>query len=69
MIRGWVNGQTWSHRYSGPTVKLHGIFGYVGVGAPVFVLFKGQLDNTSVLQSTQPTSLQTQMPWGLIFPA
>ena len=54
MIRGWVNGQTWSHRYSGPTIKLYGIFDYVGVGALTLVLFKGQLDNTYVLQSMQP---------------
>ena len=54
MIRGWVTGQTWSHRYSWPIIKLHGIFDYVGIGAPILVLFKGQLDNTSVLQSMQP---------------
>lgn len=54
MIRGWVNGQTWSHRYSGPIIKLYGIFDYVGIGAPILVLFKSQLDNTSVLQSMQP---------------
>ena len=54
MICGWVNGQTWSHRYSGPIIRLYGLFDYVGVGAPIPVLFKGQLDNTSVLQIMQP---------------